>query len=169
MTKAAAEVADGVLIHPFNSERFLREQTLPRVDAGLAASDRSRDDFMLNVTVIVCVYETDEERAAAEQSCRFNLAFYGSTPSYRVTLDVHGWDQLQPELNQLSKSGRWADMGALIDDEVLHTICVCGTPAEVATQLRDRYHDIADRLAFSVPYGVRRELLAEVLDHIRAG
>ena len=30
-------------------------------------------------------------------------------------------------------------MGALIDDEVLHTICVCGTPAEVAATLRSRY------------------------------
>jgi probable F420-dependent oxidoreductase len=169
MTMAAADVADGVLIHPFNTERFLREQTLPRVEAGLAASDRTRNDFTLTVTAIVCVYGTDEERAAAEQSCRFNLAFYGSTPSYRVTLDVHGWGDAQPELNQLSKAGRWAEMGALIDDEMLHTICVCGTPAEVAAQLQERYDGIADRIAFSVPYGVRTELLADVLDHVRAG
>ena len=168
MTRAAAEVADGVLIHPFNTERFLREQTLPRVEAGLAASGRARADFGLTVTTIVCVYGTDEERVAAERGCRFNLAFYGSTPSYRVTLDVHGWEGLQPELNRLTKEGRWAEMGELIDDEVLRTICVCGTPAEVAAQLRARFAGLADRVAFSVPYGVRPELLAEVLDLLRA-
>ena len=42
MTQMAAEVADGVLIHPFNSERFLRSVTLPRIEAGLAASGRDR-------------------------------------------------------------------------------------------------------------------------------
>jgi hypothetical protein len=50
---------------------------------------------------------------------------------------------------------------------VLHTICVCGTPAEIAEILRTRYTGVADRIAFSVPYGVRPELLAEVLDRVR--
>ncbi len=56
------------------------------------------------------------------------LAFYGSTPAYRPVLEVHGWGDLQPELNALSKQGRWQDMGALIDDDVLHTIAACGSP-----------------------------------------
>ncbi|HEX7094525.1 MAG TPA: TIGR03617 family F420-dependent LLM class oxidoreductase [Acidimicrobiales bacterium] len=167
MTRAAAEVADGVLIHPFNTARYLRERTVPGVEAGLAASGRARSDLTVTVTVIVCVYETEEERAAAEKGCRFNLAFYGSTPSYRVTLDVHGWGDVQPELNRLSKEGRWGEMGSLVDDEMLRTICVCGTPAEVARQLRERYAGVADRVAFSLPYGVRRDLLAEVLDRAR--
>jgi probable F420-dependent oxidoreductase len=167
MTRAAAEVADGVLIHPFNSARFLELQTLPRVAAGLEASGRHRDAFTLIVTAIVCVYETEEERAAAEQGCRFNLAFYGSTPAYRVTLDVHGWGDLQPELNRLTKEGRWRDIGALIDDEMLDTLCVCGTPAHVAATLRHRYDRIADRVALSTPYQVRPELLAATMDHVR--
>ncbi len=40
------------------------------------------------------------------------LAFYGSTPAYRPVLDIHGWGDLQPELNALSKQGRWEEMGA---------------------------------------------------------
>ena len=66
------------------------------------------------------------------------LAFYGSTPAYRPVLDVHGWGDLQPELNALSKQGRWEEMGQLIDDDVLHTIAACGTAAEVAAHIRDR-------------------------------
>jgi hypothetical protein len=68
----------------------------------------------------------------------------------------------------LTKEGRWAEMGTVVDDEVLRTICVCGTPAEVAATLRARYAGVADRIAFSLPYGVRPELLAEVLDRVRS-
>src|SRR5258708_6680924 len=84
MTQMAAEVADGVLIHPFNSELFLRTVTLPRIDAGLAASGRDRSRFTLGVDVMACVYGDDAERKIAEAGCRSNLAFYASTPSYRV-------------------------------------------------------------------------------------
>ena len=40
---------------------------------------------------------------------RPRLAFYGSTPAYKVVLDAHGWGDLQPELNRLSKTGDWGD------------------------------------------------------------
>ena len=41
---------------------------------------------------------------------------------------MHGWGDLQPELNTLSKQGRWEEMGRLIDDDILHTIAACGSP-----------------------------------------
>ena len=37
MTQTAGEVADGVLVHAFTTERYLREVTLPAVERGLAA------------------------------------------------------------------------------------------------------------------------------------
>ena len=59
---------------------------------------------------------------------RPRLAFYGSTPAYKVVLDVHGWGDLQPELNRLSKTGDWATMASLITDEMVDTFVVSGTP-----------------------------------------
>ena len=47
---------------------------------------------------------------------RRQIAFYGSTPAYRGVLEHHGWDELHPELNRLSKQGEWVKMGELIDD-----------------------------------------------------
>lgn len=160
MTRTAAEVADGVLIHPFNSERFLREVTVPAVAEGLRRSGRARDGFTLGVDVILCVYGDEEEQAVAEQGCRFNTAFYASTPSYRVTLDVHGWGDRQPRLNEMTKAGRWGEIGSVVDDELLDTVCVRGTPAEAAAVVRSRYADLADRVSFSVPYAVRPDTLA---------
>jgi probable F420-dependent oxidoreductase len=166
MTRVAAEVADGLIVHPFNSERYLRQVTLPVVEAGLAATGRSRSAFCLVVDVIACVYRDEQEQAEAMQRCRFNLAFYGSTPSYRVTLEAHGWQDLQAELNALSKAGRWDQMPALISDEILEELCVMGTPASAARLLQTRYGDFADRVALSLPYhpgpGLIEELLGEM-------
>ena len=167
MTQMAAEFADGVLIHPFNSELFLRTVTLPRVEAGLAASGRDRASFTLGVDVMACVYGDETERVVAENGCRSNLAFYASTPSYRVTLDAHGWGDLQPELNRMTKAGRWAEMPQLVDNALLDALCVRGTPAEAGRILRERYAGIADRVSLSVPYRIAPATLAELVAAFR--
>jgi hypothetical protein len=92
------------------------------------------------------------------------LGFYGSTPAYRPVLEVHGWGDLQPELNALSKQGRWQEMGALIDDDVLHTIAACGTAGEVAAHIKDRVDGISDRVCLYQPGPIAPEALAEVVD-----
>ncbi|MXW58487.1 MAG: TIGR03617 family F420-dependent LLM class oxidoreductase, partial [Acidimicrobiia bacterium] len=130
MTKMVAETADGILIHPFCSEKFLRTKTLTAVEAGLAAAGRSRDDFLFGVGVIVGLYGDDADESEAwrvEQLCRSNLGFYGSTPAYRVVLEAHGWGELQDELNRLTKQGRWGDIGDVWDDEMVHTLSIQGT------------------------------------------
>jgi alkanesulfonate monooxygenase SsuD/methylene tetrahydromethanopterin reductase-like flavin-dependent oxidoreductase (luciferase family) len=39
MNEMAAEVADGILVMPFNSERHMRERTIPAIQRGLATPD----------------------------------------------------------------------------------------------------------------------------------
>ena len=82
MNQMAAEVADGILVMPFNSERHMRERTRPAIDAGLSAAGRRRTDIELTAEVIVGVGRTDRELEAA-RGVRNLLAFYGSTPAYR--------------------------------------------------------------------------------------
>ena len=36
MTEVAGEVADGFMVHPFSTEKFMRETTLPALERGLA-------------------------------------------------------------------------------------------------------------------------------------
>ena len=79
---------------------------------------------------------------------RQQIAFYGSTPGYRGVLELHGWGDLQGELNRLSKAGEWQAMGDLIDDEILTTFAVVGEPGDVAAELGKRYGDVIDRLNF---------------------
>lgn len=160
LTRMTAEVADGLLVMPFGSKRFLHEVTMPQVAAGLAAAGRSRGDLAVVPEIIVSVDEHDPSHSAARRL----LAFYGSTPAYRPVLDVHGWGDLQPELNTLSKQGRWADMGELISDDVLRTIVACGSPADIAAHIRDRVAGVADTVCLYQPGPIPVNSLAEIVD-----
>ncbi|KQY27868.1 MULTISPECIES: TIGR03617 family F420-dependent LLM class oxidoreductase [Nocardia] len=160
LTRATAEVADGLLVMPFGTKRFLHETTLPAVRAGLSAAGRSEDDFEVVPEIIVSVGDD-------HASTRMLLAFYGSTPAYRPVLDAHGWGDLQPELNAMSKQGRWREMAALIDDDILHTIAACGTPAEVAAHIRDRVDGVSDRLCLYQPGPIAVDALAEIVDALK--
>lgn len=161
LTRAVAEVADGLLVMPFGSKKFLHEVTLRHVADGLAAAGRSRDDLAIVPEIIVSVAtDADPDHTAT----RALLAFYGSTPAYRPVLDAHGWGDLQPELNALSKQGRWAEMARLVDDEMLHTIAACGSPAEVAAHVVDRVAGVADRVCIYQPGPIDVEALAQIVD-----
>ncbi len=169
MTRMVAETADGLLLHPFCTEHFLRTRTMPEVDAGLAAAGRQRDRFTCGVGVIVGLYGEDaDEREAAkvEQRCRSNLGFYGSTPAYRVVLDAHGWGGLQDELNRLTKQGRWDAIGDVWDDEMVHTLSIQGTPTEAAGEIRRRFAGLADRVHLSL-HGAPMTLVAELFDALK--
>ncbi len=48
---------------------------------------------------MVATGTTDEEIAKARMPARHKLGFYGSTPAYKVVLEQHGWESIQPELN----------------------------------------------------------------------
>ncbi|MDN4522055.1 TIGR03617 family F420-dependent LLM class oxidoreductase [Mycolicibacterium austroafricanum] len=161
LTRATAEVADGLLVMPFGSKRFLHGTTMPAVRDGLAAAGRSEDDFEVVPEIIVSVATGSDDDHA---STRMLLAFYGSTPAYRPVLDAHGWGDLQPELNAMSKQGRWQEMATLIDDEILHTIAACGSPAEVADHIRDRVDSVSDRLCLYQPGPIAVDALAEIVD-----
>jgi probable F420-dependent oxidoreductase len=163
LTHAVAEHADGMLVMPFGSKKFLHEHTMPAVREGLRAGGRQTSDFVVLPEIIVSAGEDDAEREQADARTRQLLAFYGSTPAYRPVLAAHGWEELQPELNALSKQGRWQEMGGLIDDEVLHTIAACGSPADIARHIRDRVDGVAGTVCLYQPGPMGLDTLAAII------
>jgi probable F420-dependent oxidoreductase len=167
LTRAVAQHADGLLVMPFGSKRFLHEHSMPIVRDGLAAAGRPADDLSVLPEIIVSSGDTEAEIEQAHVRTRALLAFYGSTPAYRPVLAAHGWEDLQPELNMLSKQGRWDEMGRLIDDDILHTIAACGTPADVARHVRDRVNGVADTVCLYQAAPIGLPTLAEIIDELR--
>jgi probable F420-dependent oxidoreductase len=151
MTRTAAEVADGLLVMPFHSTRHFRERTLPAVEEGLRRAGRDGTDFAIEPQVILAMGDTPEEQAEAAVGVRRLLAFYASTPAYRPVLEVESWADLQPELNVLSKAGDFEAMAGLVDDTMLTTLAVRGTPEECAAEVRRRFGDVAERVCCYFP------------------
>jgi probable F420-dependent oxidoreductase len=138
MTEVAGEVGDGMLVHPFNTASFAASDVLPALERGLARAGRARGDFDVSCQLIVATGLDREERERNLALARGQVAFYASTPAYRPVLDRHGWGDLQPRLNALSKQGKWAEMSTLLSDELLDAVVVHGSPEEVGERLRER-------------------------------
>jgi probable F420-dependent oxidoreductase len=145
MLATAGEVADGLLVHPFTSERYLREVIRPE----LVKAHGDLDDFAISGMPIVVTGRDEAEQQRSAKAARRQLAFYASTPAYRPVLDLHGWGDLQPEMHALSLKGEWAAMGERIDDEVLNTIALVAEPDQVGSALQARFGELLTRCSLS--------------------
>jgi probable F420-dependent oxidoreductase len=168
MTEVAGEVCDGFLCHGFTTERYLREVTIPALERGRAKAGKTMEGFEIVGPSFVVTGNDEAELSAAATGTRQQIAFYGSTPAYRAVLDLHGWGGLQDELNALSKQGKWAEMGELVDDEILNTFAVVGEPEQIAPELHRRYGDVIERISFYAPYRSDPERWRRVLDDMKA-
>ncbi|WP_044517251.1 TIGR03617 family F420-dependent LLM class oxidoreductase, partial [Mycolicibacterium septicum] len=143
MTRKAAEVADGVLVMPFNSARHFSERTVPAIEDGLQRSGRTPTDLQIVAQAMVAVGSTEEQLVHAINRVAFLIAFYASTPNYLPVLEAEGLAHLQPRLNELSKAGDYPGMAALIDEDTVRVYGVVGTPEECAAQIHERYGSYA--------------------------
>jgi probable F420-dependent oxidoreductase len=167
MTEVVGEVCDGMLVHGFTTERYLREVTVPALQRSTSAAGRTMDDVELSLPAFVVTGADDDAMAANAAGVRAQIAFYGSTPAYRNVLDLHGWGDLQGELNTLSKQGRWADMANLIDDDILATFAVVAEPDRVATELLGRFGDVVQRISFYAPYAAPAGFWAPIVSELQ--
>jgi len=167
MTKVAGETCDGIIVHGFTTEKYMREVTMPAIEAGRAAAGKTMEGFEVSGPLFVVTGNNEEEMAAAAAGTRQQIAFYGSTPAYRGVLECHGWGDMQDELNRLSKAGEWVKMGEVIDDEVLNTFAVVGEPEQIGAELNRRYSDLVDRLSFYAPYKSDPDRWAPVMAELR--
>ena len=168
MTEAAGEVADGLLVHGFSTERYVREATLPALERGWAKAGRDREGFEITAPAMVVTGDTEEEIAAGVTEIKRQIAFYGSTPAYRPVLDLHGWGELQEELRAMTKRGEWDRMPELIEDELVQTFAVVGTPEEAVAEVKRRYGDIATRITLQLPAERDEARWRELFDELRA-
>ena len=168
MTEVAGEVCDGFICHGFTTEKYLREVTLPALERGRAKAGKTMEGFEVVGPSFIVTGNTEPEMQQAAAGTRQQIAFYGSTPAYRGVLDIHGWGGLQEELNSLSKQGQWVEMGNLINDEILNTFAVVGSPEQVAPELKRRYDDVIQRISFYAPYKSDPERWRRVISDLQS-
>ena len=162
MLRLAAELGDAVYVMPFNTAAHFVSRSLPAIEEGLARGGRDRSSLSVTGEVIICCGRSEAEAEAARAAGRWLLSFYASTPAYRPVLEAEGWEALQPELNVLSKSGRWQEMPGLIDDGMLAALVAVGSPKEVASDVAARFGDHVYRVGFYTPYLISEETLGDL-------
>ncbi|MEV8546446.1 TIGR03617 family F420-dependent LLM class oxidoreductase [Streptomyces sp. NPDC051572] len=167
MTEVAAEVADGMFVHGFSTERNLRERTLPALERGLSRAGRSRADVELSYPLFVITGDDDAEFDTADRAVREQIAFYAATPSYRPVLELHGWGELQTEMQTLARQGRWKEMGARLPDELVDAFAVRGPVGELPSIISVRYGDLIDRVSLYAPYRPEPEQWAGLIAAFR--
>lgn len=162
MTRVAAEIADGLLVHSFTTERYLREVTLPVV----AEHRPAGAPFTICYPGLVATGADERSYETAVAAVRRQIAFYGATPAYRPVLEHHGWADLHTELVRLSRRGDWDTMTGLVDDDVLDAFAVTGEPAAAGAEIARRFGDVVERFTLATPYpldeGTHRRIVAAV-------
>lgn len=151
MGQVAGEVCDGFHAHPFITPAYLREVILPNIGIGLEKSGRNRE------AVVVClsffaIPTDDVEGEVIERLVRQQIGFYGSTPSYKAVMNLHGWQDEQARLSKLAREGRWDEVADVVTDEMVKEVAVIGTWAELPGLIKARYNGLVDRGRFYFPF-----------------
>lgn len=146
----AGEIGDGFVTHPTNSHpRFIRECITPAIRAGESRRARSPIPIIGAIPIITGRTHDDVKSSRAHQ--RAVLAFLYSTPAYRRTLELFGWESLGAELQSLTRRGDWSNLESLLTDDVVNTLVPQGTWSELPDVLASWFGDIVDGLLIQPP------------------
>ncbi len=145
MARVAAEVADGVRLHPVCSPAYIRQVVLPAMDAVRGPH------FEVCLKPLIATAGDEATLRTRTEIARQRLAFYCSTPAYAGAFAVFGLEDFCAEMAQLSKAGRWDALAPRVDDELLHACVVVARYDDLASTLKERYGELLQRIEVSIP------------------
>ncbi|MGI9324783.1 MAG: TIGR03617 family F420-dependent LLM class oxidoreductase [Pseudomonadales bacterium] len=165
MIAVAAEVADGVRLHPVCSAPYIQDVVLP-----IVSTTRSvKGSFEVCLKPLIATGPDQQTLLQRREVARSRLAFYVSTPAYRGAFDRYGLSDLADELARLSKAQRWDAMAKLIDDRILDQWVVSAPYEQLADRVLERFAGLIDRVELSIPVTspAEREQLQDIVTQIR--
>src|SRR5690349_4404396 len=124
LARLAGEICQGFHVHPFHSVKYINEIVRPQIAAGAERTGRSPTEVTLVSSVFTITGPNEAAIANMRKFVREQIAFYASTPTYRVVLECHGWQAIGEQLSRLASMKRWSQMGELISDEMLDVFAV---------------------------------------------
>ena len=156
--RVAGEVSDGLVLHTFTSAEYVRQVALPHLRAGAERAGRNPADIGVSGGGFIVTGRNPAARQAAVQETRRRIAFYASTPTYFPVLECHGFAEVGPRLHQLSREGKWAEMGDWVSAEMLDAFAVIGDYDEIADKVLTRYRGLVDTVSLAAtPAGLDEE------------
>jgi probable F420-dependent oxidoreductase len=150
LARLAGRTADGFQVHPFHTARYLAEVLEPALQEGEARREPER--AARRVERLVPVFLAPSDDAALREEVRGRISFYAATPSYRAVLALHDRERTGERLSRLAAAGRWSEMPALVDDELLGLVAVLAPWDALADALVARVAGHADRVMPLAPF-----------------
>jgi probable F420-dependent oxidoreductase len=152
LARLAGEVGDGFHVHPLHSVKYIDEIVRPQIAAGAARAGRPATQIALISSAFAITGPNQAVMDATRAMAREQIAFYASTPTYRVVLECHGWQATGEQLSRLAAAKRWGEMSALITDEMLEVFAVQAPLDQIGQALRARYDGVLDRVFCYIPF-----------------
>ncbi|MFQ5478887.1 MAG: TIGR03617 family F420-dependent LLM class oxidoreductase [Candidatus Binatia bacterium] len=151
MTGLAGELCDGVRLHPIGTFRYTKEVVLGAIESGARKAGRRLTDVDLVGAPFIATGAKEEEVEAAKKALKQHIAFYASTRSYHTVLEFHGWEDIGRRLHELAGQGKWTDMAALIDDDMLEEWAIVATHDEFAARVKQRCEGVFTTVLLDLP------------------
>jgi len=149
--RLVGELCEGIKLHGFNTPKYLREVILPNIAAGAKKAGRDPKEIEICGLGFIITGKNEEEIEKAKAPVRQQIAFYGSTRTYKPVLDIEGWGDLNQELFALSIEGKWPEMATKITDDMLDQFAIIGTYDEIVKKIKEKCAGVIDRVTFAIP------------------
>ncbi len=153
MCRLAGERADGFITHPTNSNpRYLDTICIPnlRDGAGRVGRDLGAGFELVCGTPVVTGATRADVDAERERQRRL-FAFLYSTPAYRRTLELYGWEDLAGRLQAMIRADRWDSLHTVVTDDILATLVPTATFDDLPALLTARFGARCDAVVVSPP------------------
>lgn len=146
MLQMAGRVADGVHVHPLNTDVYLRSTVHDFVRAGQREAGRPEGSVQMLVPAFTVVGNSEGEQAHWRELARQQVSFYGSTPNYAFVFEQIGFPDTTPRIRERQKAGDLAGMAAVVTDEILDHFVVSASWDRLSDALVARFGGVADRV-----------------------
>lgn len=146
--RLAGEVADGVIL----TDRIASdiEQSMKPITLGIIEGSRSRSDIEITNSVVISVDENRQRaKNAARTSCAYLVAWI---PDERV-LELGFDPRSTRKIAELISAGDESSAARLVDDKMIATLTISGTPDECIEKCEEHLQYGIDQLAFCEPFG----------------
>jgi probable F420-dependent oxidoreductase len=166
MQKTAARLCDGVRLHGFATRKYVEEVVRPLLADELAARGKTFASFEVTGGGFVATGPDEAAVKVQVEKLRYRVAFYGSTPAYRGVFDTHGVGELGVKLHEASRRGAWAEMAAMVPDDVLELFMARATYDKLPDAIATRFGGQADSVSVEFLPGDDAKTRRKVIDGI---
>ncbi len=148
MTQAAAEIADGYLGHVVCSLWYIKDVLSASIKAGLARSQRRREDFRVS-SIITCAISSDKKEA--KRAAQATIAFYATVRTYEPPFRMHGFENETKKIREAFFRGDIESMIGNVSDDMVRVFAVVGEADECRKRIHE-YREYVDLPILSAPH-----------------